>query len=428
MRETLRRLRPIGIIALATVSVAFILSSTAVLAQEEDMNTDTVEVEETTAMIESTDESSDAVSMEMEAEANMEESSFIESTDEMEVARFGGLHFAAGNIIRTAEHIDGDLFAAGYKVDVQETVTGDIFAAGQDIIIDEAVSGDVRVAGNSITIDAPVSGSVMAFGSTVVLTENAIIDGHVTIAAASVEVMGTVKKQAVIGGAFVELYGTFEGPVEIEAENTYIKEGAIVATTVSVRGPNEPQVEDGVQGTESITYEFVDYDELQSNNEFDFGGLFAGSLFFAFMKFIAFLVLGAVILLLFPTATTVVAERMETDWQNSLLGGLLVLILTPIIAVLIGITIIGLPLMGTIFMVYALVAMLASIYVSIVIGKRLFSTSEEHTNIQKVLHFGFGLLLLSIVTMIPFIGWLISLLATAWGMGALWRVVMENRK
>lgn len=424
MGDTLRRLRPIGIIVVATVSVAFILSSTAVLAQEEVTEEITAETtsEEVMEATESTDEPSSEESMEKKEET------FVESTDEMEIASFGGLHFAAGNIIRTAEHIDGDLFAAGYKVDVQETIAGDVFAAGQDIIIDEAVDGDIRVAGNTITIDAPVSGSVMAFGSTVMFTENAIIDGHITVAAASVEVMGTVKKQAAIGGAFVELYGTFEGPVEIEAENTYVKEGTVLLNTVDVRSPNEPDVEDGVEGADAISYEFVDYDEYNSANEFDFDGFFAGSLFFAFMKFITFLVLGAVVLLLFPTATKNVVERMESDWQNSLLGGLLVLILTPIVAVLIGITIIGLPLMGTIFMVYGLAAMLASIYVSISIGKRLFKNSEEHTGMQKVLHFGVGLLLLSIVTMIPLIGWFVSVVAIAWGIGGLWKVVMEQRK
>lgn len=111
-------------------------------------------------------------------------------------AASGSVHLA-GRRVEVRGPVGGNVYAAGYDVDVTAEVSGDATLAGRAVVVEAPVGGVLRVAAGEVTVtapvgallaageriylDAPVAGDARIFAEEVEFGPNARIDGTLTL-------------------------------------------------------------------------------------------------------------------------------------------------------------------------------------------------------------------------------------------------------
>jgi hypothetical protein len=121
----------------------------------------------------------------------------------------GSAHLAGRRIISGAD-VGADLFGFGSDVSVGAPVAGNATLAGYDVAVDAAVGGNLRAAGRTVRVAAPVAGSAMLAAGT--LSLDAAIAGDTVIAADALE----FGPDARIEGS-LRLYGDKADALEVPA-------------------------------------------------------------------------------------------------------------------------------------------------------------------------------------------------------------------
>lgn len=299
---------------------------------------------------------------------------------------------SGGTVVVAEDETVGDLEAFGGTVIVRGTVDGDLQAFGGDVRIEGEVTGNVEASAGTVRISGTVGGDVEAAAGTVYVEPTAEIGGSLSAAAGNVVLAGTVGGNADLAGGSVTLAetATVDGDVRygVGEDGTFVDEGATVGGTITrteglQAGPWQgPQVPDWVFGV---------------------------------YGFLVNLVLGAVLLLLFPRFSAGVAERVGTQPLRSGAYGLLALVGIPIALVAVAITIVGIPLAIVGAALFGLLVWVALVYGRFAVGAWLLSLLDyEHRWVALV----GGLVLFGLLARLPWVGGLIDLVVVLLGLGA----------
>lgn len=314
-----------------------------------------------------------------------------------------------GNVVvEEGETVDSVDAVAGTVV-VRGTVTGDVevFAGSVQVAPTGDVGGDVDATAGSIRIDGTVDGTVRAVGGSVDVGETAQIGGDLEAGAGSVYLDGAVggEVRAAAGSVTLGPNTDVTGDVRYDTEEFSRADGATVGGEV---------VHDSELG-EAI------------------GGGFQGAalpwwLWPAF-GFLASLLLGAVLLALLPLFSADVAQRVRDDPLPSGGVGLLVLVGVPILLALLAITIVGIPLALLGIGAYVAVLWIGSVYGQYAIGAwALGRLGYENRWLALVV----GLLGVTLLGAVPYVGGLVELLVLLLGLGAfalgLWNSYRGRRR
>ncbi len=120
--------------------------------------------------------------------------------------------------------------------------------------------------------------------------------------------------------------------------------------------------------------------------------------------FLGVFVVGAVALATSRTWVTRVSDRLSRRTGSSFVVGVLVLVVVPLLAALVALTIIGIPLALAIAALYLLAAVLSSVFVSFQTGGWLLTRGQRSTSAYPRL--ATGALVVSFLAMLPRIGWI----------------------
>jgi hypothetical protein len=135
---------------------------------------------------------------------------------------------------------------------------------------------------------------------------------------------------------------------------------------------------------------------------------------------ISLLLLGIVLLLLAPRAGDAVARAGRDKPLIAALVGLGALILLPVIAIVACITIIGLPLGIVLLLLILPLYAVGYLSAALIVGRLILKQA-------RIRAFVVGLVILQLLTLIPFVGGLVGLLATIFGLGALMIALFSAR-
>ncbi len=272
-------------------------------------------------------------------------------------------------------------------------------------------SGGPFCAGNNYTLAAGQSvNSLVAFGCNVTIEQGATVRGDLADFGSNVSVAGT------IGGNVI----TFGGNVSLT--ETAVVNGSINSVGGNIRRAAGAQVNGGVNsgnGNVAPIPPIAPVAPVQPipsspfTNAFNFGFNILGGIVTA----VAFAALGALIVLFAPEPTRRVGSAVETKPLNVAGVGCLTLIVLPILGLLLVITVIGIP----VALILMLAAILAWVFGWIAIG---FLTGEkilrafQAREILPVIAVILGVLILTLISQVTFIGWLVSLVVGLLGIGA----------
>ncbi len=309
--------------------------------------------------------------------------------------------YAAGATVSINSTSQGDLFAAGGVVTVNGNVEDDLFAAGGNVTLNGNVGGNLRTAGGNIAISSTIGQDLLAAGGNIIIASKATVGADLIVAGGNVVVDSEVRGKAKATGGNITINGKINGNLEVIAEEGLtFGPNSEVTGKVTYKGPKEAVVKEGAKiGT-------IQYTQTRGKN---FGYKFAALLTFAMIiKLLALFAAAWLLNRLMPGKVQSLVDTSYARPMHNLGLGLLALIATPIVAILLMVSLVGFYIGAFLMVLFVLTLLLAGLVLPYFIGALLVSWYRKNSNMEvswKTLVY--GLLAGLIVSWIPLIGCLI---------------------
>lgn len=318
--------------------------------------------------------------------------------------------FAAGQTVTVAGHVVGDAYAAAQTVVVTGTVDGDLIAAAEQVVVDGTVNGNVRAVGAVITVNGRVGHSVTGLAQQVSVSSSGRVDGSLVAAAETISAFGPVGRGITAGAGTLQFGGPVGGEVLAWAQTLSIGPNTRIAGNLEYHSEQPAQIPDGTVAGQ-VQFDRVERPQRQTpllNGLFDFGGL---------VWLLGSAILGGLAIVLAPRSS---ARALELGRQQPLQTfglGLLTLCLVPLAALLIGVTLVGIPLAIAVAALYWVGVLLAWPALGLVVGTELARVVRRGQPMPVLGALVVGLIVLHLVTHLPIVGGLVSFVGVAFGLG-----------
>ncbi|MFC2050396.1 hypothetical protein ACFLTN_04375 [Chloroflexota bacterium] len=344
----------------------------------------------------------------------------------------------SGDIVTVTqdEVVDGDLYVIGRSIIIDGTVNGDIFGAGQTITINGTVNGGVtlagqtltvngqvahgaRLAGETINVNSSIGRDLAAAGETLNVGGTAKIADDLVLGVGTAYISGPVNGDVKGGGGEITITSKVGGNVELEVNKLTITSTANIEGDLVYTSENEASIQSGARLGGSTTHNAPEKPAAPS----PFAAI-PGKV----LGFLMILVIGIIVILLATGRISAMADSIRTKPWPSLGWGALALFVTPIAALVVIITIIGLPLGLIALVLYGIAIYLSQIPVGFLIGRLIIRRNGEIESRGLMIGaLALGLAILLVLGLIPYVGGLVMLLTIIFGLGSLVVSVARSR-
>ena len=268
----------------------------------------------------------------------------------------------------------------------------------------------------------------VVFGGTFTLKSGETIDGSLMVfgGLATLESGSTVTKDVVVMGGTVTVSGTVEGDIvaiggQVSLADTAIVEGDVAAIGATVDKAVGAQVEGQIvnQIAQPLTFSILKDIRLPAYRMMGFQGIFGVAWFF--LKILLWMILAAVVVLFLPERIERTAHTVANQTVPSGGLGLLTAIILPPVLILLSITICLLPVALVALVIVVILWAFGLIAIGYELGKRLARLARQEW--APAVYAGFGTFVLMLVlntvgTLIPCVGWVLPGLVGCVGFGA----------
>ena len=316
----------------------------------------------------------------------------------------------AANSVLIAGKVTGDVFAAGQTVRVTGPVGGSVMAAGRDVRVTGDVEGSVWAAGQSVSLSGSVGRNAAAAGQTVVIEETADIGRDLHAAGNTLDVDGDVGGRVSLAAQTAAVRGDIGGTLRFQGDSLSLGPGARVGGDLVYRSPEEAEIAAGAE-ISGKTQKLAPRPRSTREPRKPRSPVIPAVIFFVTVFACGVIGLAAAPRF-FVDAANAVGNR---PWWNLLLG-LLALIVLPITAVVVCVTVIGLPLGILALVLWGAALLLSGVPVGTSVGRWLLA---KLGSVGPSAYAGLflGLLLLTLVGFVPYLGGLTKVLTVLFGLG-----------
>ena len=356
----------------------------------------------------------------------------------------GDLYVAGGKIIVNGK-IKGDLIGAGGDIFLRDSIFEDLVAAGGNLYVEGPVLDDIRMAGGKIFIRKDVRGDVIVAGGDVVVEPGVTIEGDLFVAAGKVRLDGTVKgtidirgdeiffagvalDKVSIKGRSVELNGEIQGPGELVGREIRLGTKARFYQDIQYYS-GEGELDWGNSLVENAKAEF---DESMENQlgELDWEKIFGFSLVaFILFRILTGLLFIALLILIFHQFWKSTVFYVEENGMKALGYGLLYFFITPVVAAIAIMLLIGIPIGFFILSIYGFSLMASHALASVLSAYWIENRQGQNWSKGMLILIALGIfLLIKIITMVPILGWLLSMIIFALVFGKLIMEFLQRRE
>jgi len=320
------------------------------------------------------------------------------------------------NTVDIGGTVDGSVISAGGTVTIDGRVTHDIMVAGGTVNLNGPVDGTVRVAGGTVTLNGAVAGDVVAAGGTLTVNSDASIGRDLVFGAGRATVSGPVARNVILGSGTVTIENSVGGNVTGNVGQLTLASGAKVGGYLDYTSNNTAVIDSGATVAGAVTR----HEPTTSTPVFGSPGLPALTFIGWLRAWIGISALGLLLVLLFPGFSVKASQALMRRPVASIGFGAAILITTPIvgaIAFIVGLIIGGWWLALLLLPAYVLALALGYVVSALWFGG--WTAERFGWKLHPALMVVGGLLVLTIVGSIPVVGWLISVAAALFGLGAL---------
>lgn len=321
-------------------------------------------------------------------------------------------YYAAGNHVEITTPKGADVIVAGRQIDIARPVAGDILAAGWRVVLSDRADDDVRIAAGDVNVDAPVAGDLTIAGGDVTIGSRTSVRGRSWLSGGTVRLNGVFEREVRVAGATVQIAGEIRQPLTVTAETLEILPSARILGPLTYKGSTVARIAEGAVVNGSITYDKIPPREAERARAVPgvSGVLFALHL----------LIVGLLVVFFLPRLEMSVVATLRARPGWSLLAGFALLVATPVAAVLLVISILGLPIGLAMAALYAIALFAGVVATAFFVGDaeaRLFKAGPVVTRGQHAILLVAGVLTLAVLRSL--LGGFIVLMSVLFGLGAL---------
>jgi len=352
--------------------------------------------------------------------------------------------YLAGGTIDVKAKVFGDLISAGGEITIRERIDEDVIIVGGTVKILSPIGDDLRIVGGKVTIENVVGGDLIVAGGEVIISKEAVIEGSLLGYAGDITLAGTAAGQVRIRAEqfqfsglakdkfsakseYMMINGTIEGLAELSSPNMQLGENTKLYANVEYWNNNNPiSFDNALMGgaTASINPN-LKIPESESLSKY----VGVGFVLFFLYRFLLAIIMIGLLIWLFHNFFSNLEEEISKNNLSHLGLGLLYVIGIPVAAIIICLTIIGIPLGVLAMIAYTTSLSLSNILAAIMTTYRI--NNHYKISMNKIKIFGVSALAytsIRLVTMVTFFGNFISLLITMLVFGVLISYFWKKRQ
>ncbi len=328
--------------------------------------------------------------------------------------------YAVGASLTIEGKVTGDVICAGQSININGDVAGDVICAGQSININGKIGGNLRVAGNSINFNGQAARNGIIIGATIVTAASSTIGWDLLILGNVFELRGDVGRDLYGGAGKVNVAGQIGKDIDLNfgSQNNYANP-LTIAGTAKVNGQVKYKSDKNaaIDSNAVINGETIHNFPTAAAKKSDLAdlGWWWGKLISIFSAW----VLGLVLISFWREQIIKITDLMLIKAGPSFGWGILALLLTPLIAIILLITIIGIPLSLILITLWLIALYVSKILVGILIGRSVLNNYWPKKKDSLILAMIIGIAIAYLIFALPLIGWLIALLAVLYGLGGI---------
>lgn len=347
--------------------------------------------------------------------------------------------WSSGESLRVEEPVD-DLFALAQRVEIRSLVADNALTVAERTLLTEQgrVAGDVMSLGALLDVDGEVGGDVYVGAGEVELGPRGRIGGHLFVGAGEVRLEGPIGGDLRGSAGTVHLNGPVHGSVDLDVGRLVLGPDAHVYGDLHYSS-TEPADADAAARVAGATVFDRQLEEVQPDGppshrnaapDEEEGSLIASLLWttlWSSWKFAGGLLLGMAWLLLGGSSARATAQRLVDQPAQAAGMGFVSLISIPVLCLASIALIVPIPLGFVGMLVYLLGLLLAGLITSQALGDVLLDRLRPGAQASPYVSLAVGLALLTLLDLVPYLGGLISLVATVLGLGALAGQLLAGR-
>jgi cytoskeletal protein CcmA (bactofilin family) len=315
--------------------------------------------------------------------------------------------FAHGHHVKIEGTVDGDVYVFCQGADIEGHVTGDVIAFAQMLRVTGKVDGNIRSFTNTTLVSGNVTKNLLTFAETVNIEPAGKIGGSVTTFLNTLTIDGTVGRDILAFGNETTIAGNIGGGIQAQGNTLKFNSGAQVNGPVKFKGEHPPEVSSGAKLAVPVVFT-----QEEHHSRYRDSGFYVWKVFWI----AALILFGLVLFVLLPTfarATVDSAERYGASFGL----GVLVLFGVPVAALIACITIVGLLIGISTFILWIAAMWFAQIVVGTIVGQWLMGHTRETW--QLIGRMAVGVILVRVAEMLPYLGGWVKFAVLLWGMGAI---------
>ena len=323
--------------------------------------------------------------------------------------------FAFGERVEISGTVNGDVYAGGGIVIVDGKVNGDLLAAGGTLTISGSVSQDARLGGGQITITGKIGRNLTIGGGNVELTDSARVNGSLVAGAGNLNLAAPVQGSARIGAGNLTISNRINGDVDAGIGTLRLTSKARVNGNLTYWSDKDASIDPAAKVGGEVTRN-TPAEGFRPAPSKIWGIPTGAGLFFKIISIISTLIIGLLIILLFPRFSQKAADNITRRPWPSVGFGLLALVATPIITIILLVTIVGIPLALILFLLYLMSLYIVRIFAMLWAGRLL----SEKTGWKASSYWSFivGAVIYYLIQMVPVVGVVVTALVILFGLGA----------
>ncbi|CUH78653.1 hypothetical protein [Tropicibacter naphthalenivorans] len=352
------------------------------------------------------------------------------------------IYMGGRSIVMDAEGRD-DVFLAGERVDLRDPITGSAHLAGRWVEIEGAVAGDVYAMGQRVTVADPVAGDVSAAAQR--LRVNAEVGGDLRAMASEMSIAAPIGGNAMLTGEIVEIDAEIAGDVVFHASTVRFGPDARIGGAIRIyeEVANTVTIPDSVASPDQIERRGLSGNPLAPDL---FGqtakdqraaaglpkpapepeplptGFLSGVLVVA--------ILGALLAVIWPHGVAEMRRSVLGTPGRALATGFVTVSAVIGSTILLAMTLFGLfvaPVSILALIVLWVLGYIVGTYAAGVWVLGWFGGGEPMTNGERAMAAGIGALGVGLLSLIPVVGWLLLLVLSTMGAGAVALRILRPR-
>ena len=380
------------VIALLGTTIAF---ATDNLDAKPNANVEDLVGEEATAE-ESEDLQVEPISS-LDATAPITENS-IQNTQENQTER-GDLYILENNV-SVENDVDGNLFVLADNADISGNVAGNVFVMATNVSIKSNVSGSVFVLADNLNFVNGQVTDVYFYGNNISMSETAVVTREAKMMAATIKISGTIT-----------------GDLYTQADIISLDETGSITGKLVYSGELNQAAEGQIGSIEKQEIKKIVIDQ-RSNFEKKAESILSKTV-------TALFIIGLMVII---SNNKIEAKLTLSDYVKGTVGGFVWIIVIPVIAMFLMLTIIGLPFAILLITLYVLMFFVAIPAMSLQISAYILNIKNKDS---KVLLWLLGVLIycaLAILRQIPVVGGVITFITGLYGFNLIIKTLFSKKK